>query len=165
MNTETSKASPRGTVRPVVEGDAPGIISLIAGIYADYGLTLDAEEPAERHLLAPGPYFRASGGEFWVVDVEGEVKATVAVVLREDAGELKALYVHPDLRRQGWGRRLSELAMDYARGAGKRRMILWSDTRFQDAHRLYRGIGFRECGLRDLGDSNNSIEYGFEITL
>jgi putative acetyltransferase len=70
--------------------------------------------------------------------------------------------VHPSRRRQGWGRRLTELAIDYARRAGRRRMILWSDTRFLDAHRLYRKMGFTQRGMRELHDSNNSVEYGFE---
>jgi putative acetyltransferase len=154
------------TIRPALEADTQGVISLVAEVYAEYGLKLDPEEDAERHILTPGPYFRASGGEFWVVvDAAGKVKATVAVYLHVDAGELKTLYVHPTWRRKGWGRRLSELAMDYARRAGKRRMILWSDTRFLDAHRLYRRMGFSECGVRELDDSNNTIEYGFEIFL
>jgi putative acetyltransferase len=46
-----------------------------------------------------------------------------------------------------------------------RKMILWSDTRFLAAHRLYRNLGFREIGTRELNDSNNSVEYGFELSL
>jgi putative acetyltransferase len=150
-------------VRPTVPEDVPGILTLIGEVYTEYDCVLDAEE--ERHLLEPGPYFRAHGGEFWVVEDGGKVRATVAVMLHEDAGELKSLYVHPDLRRQGWGRRLTELAIDYARARGLRRMILWSDTRFTSAHSLYRGMGFRETGVRELHDSNNSVEYGFEKEL
>ncbi|MBV9209239.1 MAG: GNAT family N-acetyltransferase, partial [Acidobacteria bacterium] len=86
-------------LRPTVPEDVPAILSLIDGIFAEYDCKLDAENE-DRHLLAPGPYFRASGGEFWVVeDEEGAILATVAVALHEDAGELKALYVHPKLRR------------------------------------------------------------------
>jgi putative acetyltransferase len=56
--------------------------------------------------------------------------------------------------------------MDYARRAGVRRMLLWSDTRFVEAHRLYRSMGFRQLDEpRDLHDSNNSVEYGFEREL
>ena len=150
--------------RPTVSEDVPGILNLIAGIYAEYDCVLDAEND-ERHLLEPGTYFRTHGGEFWVVEDNGIIRATVAVMLHDDAGELKTLYVHPSLRRQGWGRRLTELAMDYARSRGKTKMILWSDTRFLDAHSLYRSMGYREIGIRELHDSNNSVEYGFEASL
>jgi putative acetyltransferase len=151
-------------LRPTVPEDVPGILALIREVYGEYGCVLNAEGE-ERHLLEPGPYFRARGGEFWVVEDAGSIVATTAVMLEDDAGELKTLYVHPSLRRQGWGRKLTELTIDYVRDRGKRRMILWSDTRFLDAHRLYRSLGFREMGTRELHDSNNSVEYGFEISL
>jgi putative acetyltransferase len=150
-------------LRPTIPEDVPGILALIGEVYAEYGCVLAAEKE-ERHLLEPGPYFRAHEGEFWVVEEEGRIRATVAVMLDEDAGELKSLYVHSSLRRQGWGRKLTVLAIDYARANGKQKMILWSDTRFLDAHRLYRSLGFRETGTRELHDSNNSVEYGFELS-
>lgn len=151
-------------LRPTIPEDVSLILSLIEGIFEEYDCKLDAENE-DVHLLDPGPYFRAHGGEFWVVEDRGAILATVAVLLHDDAGELKALYVHPSLRRHGWGRRLTELAIDFARNATKSRMILWSDTRFTDAHRLYSTMGFREFGERDLNDSNNSVEYGFEMSL
>jgi putative acetyltransferase len=151
-------------LRPTVPEDVPGILALIGEIYREYDCVLDAEGE-ERHLLEPGPYFRAHGGEFWVVLEAGRVSATAAVLLHEDSGELKSLYVHSSLRRQGWGRRLTELAIDYARSHARPRMILWSDTRFTRAHRLYRAMGFQQTGRRDLHDSNNTVEYGFEKSL
>jgi putative acetyltransferase len=85
--------------------------------------------------------------------------------MHQDAGELKTLYVHPSLRRRGLGRRLVDMAMQRAREAGKPRMILWSDTRLRDAHRLYRAMGFREHGVRMLFDTQDSIELGFDMPL
>jgi len=150
--------------RLTVPEDVPGILRLIAQVYSEYGCVLDAEKE-ERHLLAPGPYFRSRGGEFWVVEENDVICATVGVMLLDDAGELKALYVHPELRRHGWGRRLTQMAIDHARQSLRARMVLWSDTRFLHAHRLYRSMGFTEIGTRELHDSNNSIEYGFELSL
>jgi GNAT superfamily N-acetyltransferase len=151
-------------LRSTVPADVPLILTLIEGIFEEYDCKLDAQNE-DVHLLSPGPYFREHGGEFWVVEDEGKILATAAVLLHDDAGELKALYVHSSLRRHGWGRKLTELAIDFARKAAKSKMILWSDTRFTNAHRLYRSMGFKECGLRDLKDSNNSIEFGFEMTI
>jgi len=152
------------TLRPTVADDVPGILAMIAEVFAEYGCVLDAEHE-DRHLLDPGRYFRARGGDFWIVEQEGRILATVALALHDDAGEIRCLYVHRGLRRQGWGRRLSEMAMDLARQAGKRRMILWSDTRFVEAHALYRALGFSQHGTRELHDSNNTVEHGFEIKL
>ena len=149
-------------LRPVIKEDVPSILRLIDGVYAEYGCKLDAEGE-EPHLLDPGAYFRAAGGEFWVVEEGDVIGATVAVMLHPDTSELKSLYVHSSLRRQGWGRRLTELAVEHARRHGRTNMFLWSDTRFVEAHRLYRRLGFQECGYRELHDSNDSKEYGFEL--
>jgi putative acetyltransferase len=45
-------------------------------------------------------------------------------------------------------------------------MIFWSDTRFTDAHRLYKRLGYQQTAeQRDLGDISNSSEYRFEKPL
>ena len=152
------------TVRPTVARDVPGILALVSEIFAEYGCVLDAEHE-DTYLLDPGPYFRQRGGEFWVVEEGGKIIATVGVVLHERAGELKCLYVHRSFRRRGWGRELTELTMDFIRHAEKKRMLLWSDARFLEAHRLYRTIGFTRRGTRELHDSNNTTEFGFEVSL
>ena len=42
-------------------------------------------------------------------------------------------------------------------------LILWSDTRFDLAHRLYHRMGFRQTDERTLpNDINNTREYRFE---
>lgn len=152
------------TPRPLRPGDIPGMLALIAEVFAEYDCVLNTEAD-DPYLLTADTYFREGGGEFWVLEDSGLVRATVGVLLHEDAGELKTLYVQKSLRRRGWGRRLTELAMSHARDAGKPRMILWSDTRFRDAHRLYRHMGFSEFGIRILRDTNNSTEFGFERLL
>ena len=150
--------------RPVRTEDIPGIIAMVSEVFAEYGLLLNAaiDEP---RLLEADTYYRGSGGEFWVVEVDGTIRASGAVYLHRRAGELKALYVHSTLRRQGVGRLLTRMAIDHARAAGRPRMMLWSDTRFRDAHRLYRKMGFQEFGLRVLRDSHDSTEFGFEMDL
>src|SRR5215471_13287326 len=43
------------------------------------------------------------------------------------------------------------------------RLVLWSDTRFDLAHRLYERMGFRRTGERTLPeDVNDTREHGFE---
>ena len=150
--------------RPVRPGDTDGVLTLIGEVLGEYGCVADLEG-IDHHLRAPGPYFRERGGEFWVVEQRGQILATVAVMLHTNAAELKCLYVHRSIRRQGWGRRLTELAMDFARAAKRNRFVLWTDTRFEDAHRLYQRLGFQRCGIRDLHDISNTSEYGYELLL
>lgn len=153
-----------GLMRPMTNADIPGIHRVIKTIYESYGCIFDPQRE-DTYLLDPAPYFRGTGGEFWVVETGSEVFATGAVYLEADFAELKKLYVDSAIRCMGWGRRLAEAAINQARAAGRKRMVLWSDTRFRDAHRLYRRMGFREMGLRLLGDLSDSTEFGFEMDL
>ena len=86
-------------------------------------------------------------------------------VERLDAGtaELHRLYLDAHLRGQGTGRALVDAVFDWCRAQCISRLILWSDTRFDRAHRLYTRTGFRQTGERSLpGDVNDTREYGFE---
>jgi putative acetyltransferase len=133
-------------------------------VYAEYGCVLDVERD-ERHLMDPGPYFRSKGGQFWVVESAGRILATGAVLLHQESAEMKTIYVHPSMRRQGWAKRLIGMAAGHALVAGARRMTLWSDTRFLNAHSLYESLGFHRSGFRELEDLNRSKEFGYEIDL
>lgn len=151
-------------LRPTIPDDVPGILALIGGIFREYDCVLDAENE-DTHLLNPGEYFRSRGGEFWVAENAGEIVATVGFTVHDAVAELKSLYVHPALRRQGWGERLTQMVVEHARTNDCSRLELWSDTRFTNAHKLYRRMGFQPMGERDLHDSNNSREFGFFLPL
>jgi GNAT superfamily N-acetyltransferase len=80
-----------------------------------------------------------------------------------DTAELHRLYLDARLRGRGTGRALVEATLDWCRAEKITRLILWSDTRFEQAHRLYTRMGFRQAGARGLPDDlNQTSEYGFE---
>lgn len=152
------------TIRPVQDGDTPGVQALIARIFDDYGYILDVERE-DPHLRAPGEYFRSHGGECWVATRGGRVVAVGAVTVNGETAELKTVYVDHAERGQGLGTRLTTLAIEHARSAAATRMILWSDTLFIEAHRMYEKLGFRRCGLREMRLTNIFSEYQFEMEL
>jgi GNAT superfamily N-acetyltransferase len=83
--------------------------------------------------------------------------------LDANTAELHRLYLDAHLRGQGTGRALVGTVLDWCRAEGISRLILWSDTRFDLAHRLYTRTGFRQTGERSLpGDINDTREYRFE---
>ncbi|HEY0429095.1 MAG TPA: GNAT family N-acetyltransferase [Pyrinomonadaceae bacterium] len=152
-------------IRPVTKRDILPVIKLIGDVWAEYDCVLDAEKE-ETYLLAPDEYFRAKGGEFWVVVEKNEIVATVAVqMLDAKTAELKTLYVHKDFRRAGLGENLTTLAIKYAEMKRAREIILWSDTRFTKAHHLYERLGFKRISYRELDDLNSSKEFGFRLYL
>jgi putative acetyltransferase len=155
-------------IRPVADSDRQDLFGLIAICYADYpGCFVDPHDDLP-DLRAPSTSYAGTDGAFWVVkDERGRVCACVAVDFPESGtAELHRLYVRPDQRGQGLGSRLVRQAESRARGQGASRMVLWSDTRFTTAHRLYRRLGYLQAeGSRQLADISQSAEYRFEKTL
>jgi GNAT superfamily N-acetyltransferase len=157
---------------PIQAADLGMVCELIDRCYQEYGLRLNLDDECEQHLRDPGSYFRAGGGEFWVArDETGTVRATAALHVHAAAdggarvGELKSMYVDHAGRRRGVGRALTRHVMEAARRAGCSAMELWSDTRFEAAHRMYESLGFERFGERDIVDSNSSREFGYRRAL
>jgi len=150
-------------VRPAGSVDAPGVVQLIGRVYLEYGFVYvpEVEVPDlfqfDRHYAPPH-------GAFYVVREGGVIVGSVGVErLPDGSAELHRLYLDRHLRGRGTGRALVEAVLDWCRAQDISRMILWSDTRFDQAHRLYVRMGFRQTGERVLpGDLNQTREYGFE---
>ncbi len=155
-------------LRRAEPGDGQDLYGLLALCFAEYpGCFVDPHDDLP-DLLAPHLAFAATEGLFFVVeDGEGRICACVAVDRPEPGiAELHRLYVRPDRRGTGLGRRLVALAEREARGWGCPVIRLWSDTRFTNAHRLYEQLGYERTGAeRDLGDISASREAFFTKAL
>ncbi len=162
------KVENQPVIRLVRDGDAQDLYGLIAICYADYpGCFVDPHDDLP-DLRAPSTSYDRTGGAFWAVEDErGRVCACVAVDFPEsETAELHRLYVRPDQRGMGLGSRLVHQAEAHARSKGAGRIVLWSDTRFVTAHRLYTRLGYVKAeGQRQLADISQSVEYGFEKRL
>jgi GNAT superfamily N-acetyltransferase len=62
----------------------------------------------------------------------------------QDTGEIKRMYVRPELRGKGIGKRLLDELLSEARKIGYPKIRLDSARFMKEAHSLYRSIGFRE---------------------
>ncbi len=79
--------------------------------------------------------------------------------------ELHRLYVLAAGRRSGAGSALVRWVLHVARERGARRVVLFSDVHFEDAHRLYLRHGFRCNRFRYAPDPWQSREWGFVLDL
>jgi len=154
-------------IRSVRDADSEGLIVLIDRVFGEYPgcvLDVDADMPELRN---PYTSTRATDGRWWVAELDGAIVGSVAIS-PEDAREveLKRLYVSSAARRRGLGGHLVRLVESEAVHRNAGRIVLWTDTRFADAHRLYERLGYvRSPGTRELHDGSNTIEYHYAKAL
>ena len=161
-----TRARPRGSALAVSLGrsaDVPGVVELIGRVYLEYGFVYVPEIEVP-DLYRFDQHYAAPRGAFFVVREGSAVVGSVGVERLEDgSAELHRLYLDARLRGRGTGRALVEAVLEWCRSQNVARLILWSDTRFDQAHRLYERMGFQRTGERVLPDDlNHTREYGFE---
>ena len=152
-------------IRPTIDADGPALIALVARCYAGFWgcvMWVDGETP---YLRRPASTAAARDWRFWVAeDGGGRVVGSVATKPDgEGVQRVLSFYVHPSARRQRIGTALMDVAEVEARDRNARRMVLWSDTRFIEAHALYERRGYRRTGrTRTLADMSLTREYAFQ---
>jgi molybdopterin-guanine dinucleotide biosynthesis protein A/GNAT superfamily N-acetyltransferase len=116
---------------------ADGFRALVADTLREFGFTPDPELDSD--LDDPAGSYEA----LWVALLSDHVVGSVALRrLTPDEVELRRMYLRPELRGRGAGRRLLELALDWARGHGARAVKLDTTERMEAARRLYEAHGF-----------------------
>ncbi|MCL6643837.1 MAG: GNAT family N-acetyltransferase [Dehalococcoidia bacterium] len=141
-------------------GDGPWRV--VARVFEEYGFPF-AEADYDTDVLWPERHYRE--GWFLVAEAaDGEVVGCVGIS-DEGSGEfeLHRLYVLPEARGKGLGERLTREVIALARAAGARRLVLFSDVAFEQAHRLYERCGFRRNRFRYAPDPWQSREWGFVL--
>lgn len=102
--------------------------ALVASLFAKFA---SHHDPALEHM--------------WIAEVDGERAGCVFVVRNEEdpsAAQLRCLLVDPSARGLGIGRRLVDECLTFARRAGYRRMVLWTNDVLTSARRIYEAAGF-----------------------
>jgi GNAT superfamily N-acetyltransferase len=128
--------------------DTPEKIEKVREIFLSYARSLDFDlsfQGFEKELAGlPGDYAPPSGR--LLLAAEGDETAGCVALRKIGEGlcEMKRLFVSPEYRGKGVGRRLGEAIIREARELGYKRMRLDTVPAMQPAIELYRSFGFEE---------------------
>ena len=141
-----TKAVPEITLRPFREPDIDFVISGQLALYAaEYGFTSDIWNA----YLTGGvnDFIRQfdSGRDCMYIAEHNRVPCgCIAITHADDAtAQLRFYFIEKELRGNGAGRKLIDLAIGFCRDAGYERVFLWTFSTLDAARHLYAGRGFR----------------------
>jgi putative acetyltransferase len=133
-------------VDAVTAGDVAQVRDLFQEYWSSFGFT-PCFQGFEGELAAlPGAY-SAPGGALGLLRVEGRGAGCVALRRFDDTrGEFKRLYVRPEFRGLGAGRRLMEWVLDRARQIGYTQVVADTMPQMTEALAMYERAGFQRTG-------------------
>jgi GNAT superfamily N-acetyltransferase len=143
------------------ERHAAGFRELVVTTLAEFGFQEDAV--IDRDLLDPLGHYDA----VWIVEDGDRVAGSAAIRGSADGeAELKRMYLLPEVRGRGLGRRLLELALGWARERGLAAVTLDTTEEMSAARSLYESAGFRAYGSRtEVGERDSRCEILYRLEL
>lgn len=125
-------------------GDMGWIVHRQAVLYAqEYGWNSEYEaltaDIVAKYLRNFDPHWERC----WIVEKQGSVVGSVFIVKEgETTAKLRLLYVDPSARGLGIGSRLVDECLRFARQAGYKKIILWTNSVLIGARKIYEKAGF-----------------------
>ncbi|MEU1894341.1 bifunctional helix-turn-helix transcriptional regulator/GNAT family N-acetyltransferase [Streptomyces pristinaespiralis] len=144
-----SQVRPGSAAELVLRDPAPGdlgwIVQRHGALYAaEYGWDAGFEGLVARIVADFAQEHDPRLERVWIAELDGRPVGSVMCVRDDEPGtaRLRLLLVEPEARGHGLGDRLVRTAVDFARDAGYRDMVLWTNDVLTAARRIYRRAGF-----------------------
>ena len=93
-------------------------------------------------------YIIDKGGYIFFALNKGEIAGTVALINEEEGFELSKMAVSPKFQGLKIGQKLMQHCIDFAKNQGWKELLLYSNTKLENAIYIYRKYGFIEIPVQ-----------------
>jgi DNA-binding MarR family transcriptional regulator/GNAT superfamily N-acetyltransferase len=146
LSRKTASAPRAVVVREPSAGDIGWAIAAHGELYAkQFGWNAEFEALVARLFADYANQHDATSERLWIAELDGERVGCVFVVRNAEdpaVAQLRCLLVDPKGRGLGIGTRLVDECVSFARAAGYRAIMLWTNDVLISARRIYEGAGF-----------------------
>jgi DNA-binding MarR family transcriptional regulator/GNAT superfamily N-acetyltransferase len=133
------------TMRPPTSGDYGWVVGQHGALYrAEFGWDETFEGLVATIVGAFAQAHDPHSERAWIAELAGvRVGCVFCVRTSDDVAQLRILLVEPGARGHGVGTRLVDACIEFAREAGYRELVLWTNDVLHAARRIYERAGFR----------------------